>query len=89
MFADAFEYLEPYGMPRGSGRLAKQNASFVQSLGTRFVNVSPTLSEVPPESRFACDMHFSASENRQLAAALTEWFTNELRESDGGSGQAF
>jgi hypothetical protein len=81
VFADAFEYLERYGMPRGSGRLAHENASFVRSLGTRFVNVSPALSEAAPESRFACDMHFSASENRQLAAALTEWFATELKDA--------
>jgi len=42
------------------------------------VNVSSTLARTPAESRFACDMHFSAAENRQLAHALSSWFVEEL-----------
>ncbi len=78
VFADAFQYLEPYGVPRGSDRLVARNEAFVQSLGARYVNVSQAMASVPPEGRFACDMHFSAAENRRLADALAAWFSDEL-----------
>jgi hypothetical protein len=79
VFADAFEYLEPYGMPRGSGRLAPGNRTFIESLGARYANVWPAMSQVEPEQRFACDMHFSPVEHRQLARALADGLTDELR----------
>ena len=78
LFADAFGYLEKYGQPRDSGRLAAQNEQFVRSLGAKYVNVSSTLARTPAESRFACDMHFSIAENRRLADALSAWFVEEL-----------
>ena len=78
LFADAFSYLEPYGQPRGSGRLADENERFVESLGARYLNVSSTLASTPADSRFACDMHFSVAENRQLAQALSTWLVAEL-----------
>jgi hypothetical protein len=78
LFADAFEYLERYGMPRGSGRLAADNQRFIESLGARYLNVSGALTRVQPEQRFACDMHFSEAEHRQLATSLADWFREEL-----------
>ena len=78
LFADAFGYLESYGQPRGSGRLAPQNERFVESLGARYLDVSPMLARAPADSRFSCDMHFSAAENRELARALSGWFSGEL-----------
>jgi hypothetical protein len=83
LFADAFGYLERYGQPRGSGRLAEQNERFVESLGARYLDVSPTLAGTPADSRFACDMHFSVTENRQLARALSAWFIEQLERPSG------
>ena len=78
LFADAFEYLEPYGMPRGSGRLAADNQRFIESQGARYLNVSGAMTALRPEQRFACDMHFSEAEHRQLAETLTDWFGEAL-----------
>jgi hypothetical protein len=79
LFLDAFQYLEQFGVPRGSGRLAGGNESFVHELGARYLNVSPAMSQVPRAERFRCDMHFSPAEHRRLADALAAWFFDELR----------
>jgi hypothetical protein len=78
VFADAFEHLEQYGTPRGSGRLAADNRAFVESLGARYTNVSAAMARVPREQRFQCDMHFSPAEHERLAEALGAWFGDEL-----------
>ena len=78
VFADAFSYLEPYGVPRGSARLAARNQRFVESIGARYLDVSPAMAAVPPQRRFACDMHFSGDEHAQLAATLTDLFSDAL-----------
>jgi hypothetical protein len=87
VFADAFEYLEPYGNPRGSGRLAARNQRFVESAGARYLNVSTAMAQVPSQRRFSCDMHFSAAEHTQLAETLTDWFSQELAAAPAMTGR--
>lgn len=79
VFADAFEYLERYGVTPGSGALAARNRAFVESLGARYVDVSPAFRTAPSNPQFECDMHFSQTGNRVLADALFDWFATELQ----------
>jgi lysophospholipase L1-like esterase len=78
VFADAFEYLERYGVVRGSGALAARNRAFFEKLGAGYIDLSPALRETPANPQFECDMHFSADGNRVIAGALGEWFVPEL-----------
>lgn len=83
VFADAFEYLERYGVPRGSGGLVDANRAFLTSLGAGYVDVSPVLWAAPSNPQFECDLHFSPTGHRVLADALVEWFDREMQRSDG------
>ena len=78
VFADAFEYLERYGVVRGSGALATRNRAFFDKLGAGYVDLSPALREMPANPQFECDMHFSPDGNRVVAEALGKWFVPEL-----------
>jgi hypothetical protein len=83
IFADAFEYLERYGVVRGSGALVPRNRAFFHQLGAGYVDLSPALRQSPASPQFDCDMHFNADGHRVIAQALSEWFvpvlTRQLR----------
>jgi hypothetical protein len=78
VFADAFEYLERYGLVRGSGALAGRNRSFIETLPAGYVDLSPALRASPVNPQFECDMHFNATGHRLLAESLYEWFAAAL-----------
>lgn len=70
VFADAFEFLERYGVVRGSGALTDQNRAFIERLGAVHVDVSPALRRSAVNPQFECDMHFNATGHRILADTL-------------------
>jgi hypothetical protein len=82
VFADAFEYLERYGVVRGSGALVARNRDFFRALGVEHVDLSPALRASTANPQFECDMHFSPAGHRVIADTLFEWFAARL----GGSG---
>ena len=79
VMADAFEYLERYGVVRGSGALTARNRIFVTSLGASHVDLSPSLRAAPHNPQFECDMHFNAEGHRVVAGTLADWFTPVIR----------
>jgi hypothetical protein len=79
IFADAFEYLERYGVLRGSGALAHQNRALMERLGGGYVDLSPPLRASPANPQFECDMHFNETGNRIIAQSLATWFERALR----------
>ena len=76
VFADAFEYLERYGLVRGSGALTTQNRAFIERLGAGYVDLSPALRASSTNPQFECDMHFNETGNRILAETLEDWFVS-------------
>ena len=78
VFADAFEYLERYGIVRGSGSLVERNRAFVASLGGAYIELSPALRAAPANPQFECDMHFSPTGHRAIADTLFDWFAAAL-----------
>lgn len=78
IFADAFEYLERYGVVRGSGALVPGNRALFDELNGGYVDLSPALRASPVNPQFECDMHFNATGNRIIADTLFEWFVPEL-----------
>jgi hypothetical protein len=81
LFADAFEYLERYGVVRGSGALTARNRALMEALDAGYVDLSPALRAAPTNPQFECDMHFNETGNRVMAEALAEWFAATLRTS--------
>jgi hypothetical protein len=79
VFADAFEYLERYGLVRGSGALVDRNRAFIEGLGAAHVDLSPALRAAPSNPEYECDMHFNETGNRVIADTLFEWFERTLR----------
>ena len=79
VFADAFEYLERYGVVRGSGALAARNRALMERLGAGYVDLSPALRAAPGNPQFECDMHFNETGNRIVADALARWFERVLQ----------
>jgi hypothetical protein len=78
VFADAFEYLERYGLVRGSGALTTRNRAFVDGMGAVYVDVSPALRRSPEVPEFECDMHFNETGHRMLAETLAARFETLL-----------
>lgn len=78
VFADAFEYLERYGVVRGSGALVARNRAFFARLDEGYVDLSPALRASPANPQFECDMHFNAAGHQVVARALFEWFEPRL-----------
>jgi hypothetical protein len=78
VFADAFEYLERYGLVRGSGALTGRNRSFIEKLSAGYVDLSPALRASPVNPQFECDMHFNETGHRLVAESLSEWFVAAL-----------
>jgi hypothetical protein len=81
VFADAFEFLERYGVVRGSGALTAGNRALMERLGAGYVDLSPALRASPANPQFECDMHFNETGNRVIADALAGWFERALTES--------
>ena len=78
VFADGFEYLERYGVVRGSGALVTRNRAFFEGRDAGYVDLSPALRASSSDPQFECDMHFNATGNRVVAEALSGWFVPEL-----------
>lgn len=78
VFADAFEYLERYGVVRGSGALTARNRAFIEGLGAGYVDLSPALRAAPSNPQFECDMHFNEVGHDVVAATLAGWFERAL-----------
>lgn len=78
LFADAFEYLERYGLVRGSGGLTVRNRAFIDTLGADYVDVSPALRASPSNPQYECDMHFNEAGNGLIAQSLFTWFESAL-----------
>jgi hypothetical protein len=78
VFADAFEYLERYGLVRGSGALVEPNRSLFGRMGAGYVDLSPRLRRAATNPQYECDMHFNAAGHRVVADALFEWFQPAL-----------
>jgi hypothetical protein len=78
VFADAFEYLERYGLVRGSGALASRNQAFIEGLGASYVDLSPALRASPTNPQYECDLHFNEMGNRVIAETLAAWFEAPL-----------
>jgi hypothetical protein len=74
VFADAFEYLERYGVVRGSGALVPRNRELFATLGAGYVDLSPALRASGANPQFECDMHFNAVGHRLIADTLADWF---------------
>jgi hypothetical protein len=75
VFADGFEYLERYGVVRGSGALVSRNAAFFRDLGAGYVDLSPALRAATTNPQFDCDMHFNAVGHQAVADTLFPWFS--------------
>lgn len=86
LFADAFEYLERYGVVRGSGALARRNREFAAAIGAGYVDVSPDLRASAANPQYECDMHFNATGNHVLARSLARWLEEAIprRGNDNG-----
>jgi hypothetical protein len=78
VFADAFEYLERYGVVRGSGALAARNRAFIEGRGAGYVDLSPALRAASENPQYECDMHFNESGNAVVGRQLAEWFEPAL-----------
>jgi hypothetical protein len=79
VFADAFEYLERYGVVRGSGALVERNRALMERLGAGYVDLSPALRASPTNPQFECDMHFNEKGNFIIADSLATWFQRALK----------
>jgi hypothetical protein len=88
VFADAFEYLERYGLVRGSGALTARNRALMERLGAGYVDLSPALRAAPGNPQFVCDMHFNETGNRIVADSLADWFAADLGARFSGTGAA-
>jgi hypothetical protein len=84
VFADTFEFLERYGVVRGSGSLAERNRALMERLGAGYVDLSPALRASPANPQFECDMHFNDTGNRIVADVLAGWFERALTETITG-----
>jgi hypothetical protein len=78
VFADAFEYLERYGVVPGSGALVPRNRAFAEGAGAGHVDLSPPLRAADMNPQFECDMHFNTVGHRIVADALFDWFAPRL-----------
>src|SRR5690606_804213 len=76
--ADALEYLERYGVARGSGALTARKRAFIEGLGAGYVDLSPALRAAPSNPQFECDMHFNEVGHDVVAATLAGWFERAL-----------
>lgn len=78
VFADAFEYLERYGLVRGSGALVEPNRELFERLGAGYVDLSPALRAASASPQYACDMHFNEAGNAIVGSELGKWFEAAL-----------
>ena len=78
VFADAFEYLERYGVVRGSGALVSRNRALFERIGAGYIDVSPALRTTSQNPQYECDMHFNETGNAIVGRQMASWFEKAL-----------